>query len=613
MGADEEKKQGNDVVDIVIDDESSEKASEDALKAETKPEDTVKTEAKKEDEAKAETKEEDEAKAETKEEDEAKTGTKAEDEVKAETNAEDEAKTETKAEDEVKAETNAEGEVKAETKTESEAKAETKAEDEKKADGVYVDEKAFKSHIRRHKFLKAMVITLSSLVLIGYLSMSIFSMLYFQPNTVINGMDCSYRTVDSVRKEFDQKKADYKLKIRLRDGEVVVNPSDIGLVITTKKDLETIKDNQNPFLWFIAIFKAPEEAAYEVSYDEAKMNAYLDSLDYFKTEKMKAPENPSVVLEDGKPVIKAGDPGTTIDREIFIKALSKKLYEMDTDLNLEYEGCYVKAKYDVDSPKIVDFLEQVEKYTSLKITYIYDKVKFTLTPEELYGMLDLNQENYTCEISRSKVHNFMGDFAWEHDTFERQRKFRTHDGKTVKLYSDKLGWQMDKDKEEASLYEALLHQRGFEREPEFLHRGNVYSADNADIGDSYVELDLTHQKVYFYMEGKLILQDDVISGNPNRGSNTPGGLYEIYGMRQNVVLTGPGYASHVDYWMPFNGEIGLHDAYWQSSFGGDLYLTRGSHGCVNLPDNTAKTIYEMGYRGLPVVAYWRTPEYMDGN
>ena len=37
---------------------------------------------------------------------------------------------------------------------------------------------------------------------------------------------------------------------------------------------------------------------------------------------------------------------------------------------------------------------------------------------------------------------------------------------------------------------------------------------------------------------------------------------------------------------------GLHDASWRSSFGGSIYKTNGSHGCVNMPYSVAKAIYE---------------------
>ncbi len=55
--------------------------------------------------------------------------------------------------------------------------------------------------------------------------------------------------------------------------------------------------------------------------------------------------------------------------------------------------------------------------------------------------------------------------------------------------------------------------------------------------------------------------------------------------------------------MPFNGNIGMHDATWRGSFGGSIYKTNGSHGCINLPRAAAKTIYENIEKGMPVLCY----------
>ena len=104
-----------------------------------------------------------------------------------------------------------------------------------------------------------------------------------------------------------------------------------------------------------------------------------------------------------------------------------------------------------------------------------------------------------------------------------------------------------------------------------------------DIGNSYVEIDLGNQHMYLYKEGKMILDSDFVSGNERLNHHTPDGIDAITYKSQNATLRGPGYASFVYYWMPFNGGIGLHDATWRSSFGGDIYKTDGSHGCVNLP------------------------------
>jgi len=68
-------------------------------------------------------------------------------------------------------------------------------------------------------------------------------------------------------------------------------------------------------------------------------------------------------------------------------------------------------------------------------------------------------------------------------------------------------------------------------------------------------------------------------------------------------LNGEDYSTPVDYWMPFAGNVGMHDATWRGSFGGDIYLNNGSHGCVNLPWSSAKTIYENVDAGFPVLVY----------
>ena len=476
---------------------------------------------------------------------------------------------------------------------------------------AFVDQKAFKKKKKTRRILVATLITLTVILIAGYTTMVIISTKVFQPNTVINGVDYSFRTEDSVQQEIDAKKSGYYLNVKLRNGEFTINPEDVGLIITTASDVHKIKEKQNPFLWFMAFFDHPSEAAYVISYDKDKLSAYLDECAYFKDENMIRPENPTIVLSNGKPVIREGNPGTLLDRDKVAELLDQRIMNLETEIDLEKTGCYINAEYNAESEKVVRCRDTIASYTELKITYLYgEKARFVLRPEDIYNMLEIDQEKYYCAVSKTKVESFVAEFAASHDTYGKERLFKTHFGKMVRLSSQTLGWEIDQENEVNELVQNLVRKMNIEREPMFLHTGKAYTNDCSDIGNSYVELDLSIQKVYFYMDGQLILEDDIISGNPNKYQNTPGGFYEIYGMRQNVVLTGPGYASHVDYWMPFNGEIGLHDAYWQSKFGGDLYLTRGSHGCVNLPFNTAKTIYEMGYRGLPVICYWRNENYL---
>ena len=70
------------------------------------------------------------------------------------------------------------------------------------------------------------------------------------------------------------------------------------------------------------------------------------------------------------------------------------------------------------------------------------------------------------------------------------------------------------------------------------------------------------------------------------------------------LFRGDNYESHVKFWMPFNMGEGLHDATWRAKFGGTIYKTSGSHGCVNLPLKKAEEIFGIVEAGWPVFVFY---------
>ncbi len=475
----------------------------------------------------------------------------------------------------------------------------------------YYDEKAFMKHKGKKKVWKFLLVAIVLILLIGYGVMTALSYRYYQANTIINGVDYSFRTVDEAKMDFDERVAGYQIHITLRNGELWIQPSDIGLVITTEQDVQRIKDKQNPFLWFMGFYQKEQEATYKITYDESKLREYIGRQKYFQESYMIAPTNPVVEMQSAKPVIIPGVKGTTLDVEKVFGLLDQMIYRMDTELDVEAEGCYIEAEYDENSERVVEFRRKLEAYTRLMLIYQYADINIQVKANDIYDMLMVDQEKYYCAVSRAKVAEYIDRFAEEHDTYGKERLFKTHDGKMVRLTNNlDFGWEIDREKETNALYSAICGTKSFIRPPVFAHEAYAYSVDGSDIGRTYVEVDLTNQRAYFYVDGVLMIQGDVISGRPSRGADTPGGFYTLYGGWKNVVLRGPGYASPVKYWMPFNGGIGLHDASWQSEFGGDLFLTRGSHGCVNLQLEMAETVYKYCYKGMSVVCYWRNTKYM---
>ena len=91
------------------------------------------------------------------------------------------------------------------------------------------------------------------------------------------------------------------------------------------------------------------------------------------------------------------------------------------------------------------------------------------------------------------------------------------------------------------------------------------------------------------------------------GHGTPAGLFHVYDKQRNKVLVGEDYECPVEYWMRLTDTgVGIHDAWWQESFGGDMYLESGSHGCINCPPYIARLLYENVKEQTPVIVYYRS-------
>ena len=125
------------------------------------------------------------------------------------------------------------------------------------------------------------------------------------------------------------------------------------------------------------------------------------------------------------------------------------------------------------------------------------------------------------------------------------------------------------------------------------------------IGKTYIEISIAQQHMWFYIDGDLYVETDVVTGNVGYYS-TPTGAYSIYQRLSPATLTGPTWSSYVQYWMAFiYSGCGIHDASWRSAgeYGGTTYMGNGSHGCVNTPLAKVKQIYAKAKIGTPVVVY----------
>lgn len=135
---------------------------------------------------------------------------------------------------------------------------------------------------------------------------------------------------------------------------------------------------------------------------------------------------------------------------------------------------------------------------------------------------------------------------------------------------------------------------------------NITCTKNAfdeEVGDTYIEVSTNQQKLWFYIDGELYIETDVVTGNVGARA-TPKGCHTIFQRQSPAVLVGDDYRTTVNYWLAFTKTgCGIHDATWRSSFGGNIYTYDGSHGCVNTPINEVRQIYDKASIGDKVIVY----------
>ena len=235
-----------------------------------------------------------------------------------------------------------------------------------------------------------------------------------------------------------------------------------------------------------------------------------------------------------------------------------------------------------------------------QIVYTFDEATETVDRGVISSWITID-ENLNARIDKEKIKEYVQELSRKYDTYGKTRIFATSVGKEVEVKGGNYGFRIDKDKEYTELINAIESGQSIVKEPVYIQKAKN-RGDN-DIGKTYVEVNITRQQLWFYKDGELVTRGSVVTGNVERGWKTPNGTYVLNYKQKDAVLRGDNYASKVKYWMPFNGNIGLHDASWRGAFGGNVYKNDGTHGCVNLPSYLAKKIFDNIEEGTPIICY----------
>ncbi|WP_313133606.1 L,D-transpeptidase family protein [Anaerocolumna sp.] len=463
-----------------------------------------------------------------------------------------------------------------------------------------------KQNSKRNYKKKLFFLGLTGLFLVLLLTYLIISSYYdnhFYNNTIINGVRVSNMTVEQAEKAINEEVRSYLLPIYGRNNERdVIFGDDINLHAIFDGSLSSALEEQNSFKWPFHFIRTDEiEVNALIEHDDSLLQKVFDKLKFFKEEMIIEPQNAyiSEYGENGYEILPE-ELGAKVKKDALFNAVKKAIDILEPSLSIEDVKAYEEPKITSENPKLVAALNEMNKIASSKITYNFGEDIEILDSSKISEWLSVNKK-YEVNLDAEGVKEFVDYIGWAYNTFGKTRTFTTSYGDVIEVRGGDYGWWLNRGKEVSELTELLLEGKQLVKEPSYFQTAMQYGKD--DVGDTYVEVNLTAQHLFFYKEGKLVLETDFVSGNLSKNYGTPVGTYSITYKENDATLKGENYATPVKYWMPFNGNIGFHDAPWRKEFGKDIYMKQGSHGCVNMPPALAKELFENISKGMPVIVY----------
>ncbi len=428
----------------------------------------------------------------------------------------------------------------------------------------------------------------------------------YLPGTEIMGVDCSSLTPAEAADALDEAARSAELPLGDSSGAMIAQvplsvfyDSEV-LAGTAERIFAEQMENTGVFDWLLTaehVYHPAPLAAIERQEVTRRLNDYL----YGQSPRVN-PENARVEITDTGYRVEAEEAGNAVNMRVCTEALLPALRQLDTLTGqipaVIAEGALLTPAVTAESDSVEQITRALDDYLDLSVVLDFGGgTEYTLSPEDVRGISDvrLNGREVSAHPVPELVRAFTDDLADRYAYDGVYAKFlHAQDTRNYVYYRvGDTGWKLDREELARQVCQALETEEPAVITP--VYDCTWYWKDyyhRARVGDTYIEISLDNQYLWAFKDGQLLVETPVVTGNISRRDYTNRGCFRIAYKETDLNLRGPTWDDHVDYWMPFDGEIGLHDSSWRSEYGGDIYLTDGSHGCVNTPLDAMRIIYE---------------------
>lgn len=441
------------------------------------------------------------------------------------------------------------------------------------------------------------------LLLILIISIYIGGLFFFtnryMPRTYINGRDFGLVKKSELKKTYEDLSRNFELEIISKDKNLndKIAAKDFGYVDSIGS--ESI--DQTAFYWPVAsLVPKHYKVDRDLKFDAEALDEKINKLKPVMGQKDHS-QDAKVIFEDGEFKIQDEIHGNFIKMDEFKNSILGHFGDLKGELDLAGENLYQEPKITKDSEYIKNQLASYKDVYKKKIIFDFDDRKEEVTGQDIIAIYS-KADNGTLALDEDKLKHFVERLAAKYDTYRTSRIFNSTGLGLMKVDGGIYGWLTDRKATREKIKEALAKEEPVTIKPAY--RQDAVSRKVDDVGKTYIEVDLARQKLWYYKDGVLQLETNVVTGNPTKGNGTPTGTDRIWSRERDRYLTGETYRSKVSYWAPINWSgVGLHDASWRSNFGGNIYKSGGSHGCINIPVPVMKNLFPQTFTGMPVIVY----------
>lgn len=466
------------------------------------------------------------------------------------------------------------------------------------------------------KVPKPLIIVLVALVATYGIGVAVWSGV-FMPNTKVNGVDVSLKSTAALAEENANRMKTYSLNVTGENVNATIKASDVDLTVNYGDYAREAMSKVSPWAWPVTIFTGSNvEIEAPASYDDAKLTKIVETaIEPHNATATKAADA-TVAFDEANASfqVKKEVLGTAFDtgrvKQLVVDALSSNAETLTLS-----DNALEKPAITSDDARLKKTAEDANAYLKATQTLTANgQTVLTLGAPEIAQWVKV-AGNLSVSLDTSQLTGWVeANLSPKLETVGSKRTYTRADGKQVSVEGGTYGWSVDSEQLGETLAKNVSSKTASTVEVPWLTEGAAWAPGGADWGARYIDCDLTEQHARMYdASGALVWESDFVSGDVSEDHATPTGVYAINSNKgTNQTLKGldenhdgePDYISEVGYWMPFvQNLVAFHDASWRYSFGGEIYQTNGSHGCVNLPVDAAISLFNLTQVGDPVVVH----------